>query len=370
MRESDDVIKVRTPRDSNIELLRIITMLGVIILHYNNRGIGEGLKYAIEGSVNYYILSFFESLFICAVDLFILISGYFMIKTQKRSFIKPMKLIIQVIVFKFGIYFLSIVVGNSTFSLRHLVSQFIPNNYFVILYTALYFISPYINIVMRSLDEKQLKRFVFTVFVIFSVYAVIADILGNLRGKSFIGLSSIGMYGSQNGYTIVNFTLMYIIGAYIKLNEERFKSIRQTKLLLIFGALVGIDMIEEIIKHMLHRTSGSAYSYLNPVVILCAATVFLIFRNLKTGHIPLINVMAKGSFTVFLLHNIFMKHIGIRRFVTGNPIIMVIHVIISSIMLYFICFVAYFIYDKISDPIYKRICSKIDRTEYVVESIK
>lgn len=29
-------------RESNIELLRILAMLGVIILHYNNRDIGGG----------------------------------------------------------------------------------------------------------------------------------------------------------------------------------------------------------------------------------------------------------------------------------------------------------------------------------------
>ena len=34
----------RRDRESNIELLRILAMLGVIILHYNNPSIGGGYR--------------------------------------------------------------------------------------------------------------------------------------------------------------------------------------------------------------------------------------------------------------------------------------------------------------------------------------
>ena len=44
-------------RESNVELLRIFSMLGVIILHYNNESMGGGLKFVSFGSTNYWILS-------------------------------------------------------------------------------------------------------------------------------------------------------------------------------------------------------------------------------------------------------------------------------------------------------------------------
>ena len=59
-------------RESNIELLRILAMIGVILLHYNNPSIGGGLSFVNNGSINYWFLNIVESLFICAVDLFIL----------------------------------------------------------------------------------------------------------------------------------------------------------------------------------------------------------------------------------------------------------------------------------------------------------
>ena len=68
---------IKKERQSNIELLRIFLMLGVIILHYN----GVGALYSAHG-INYLIVIGLESLCICAVDLFMLISGYFSARLQ------------------------------------------------------------------------------------------------------------------------------------------------------------------------------------------------------------------------------------------------------------------------------------------------
>ena len=38
-------IMEKNERQSNIELLRIIIMIGVVVLHYNNPEIGGGLRY-------------------------------------------------------------------------------------------------------------------------------------------------------------------------------------------------------------------------------------------------------------------------------------------------------------------------------------
>lgn len=86
-------------RSSNIELLRIFAILGVIVLHYNNADMGGGFRFVLPGSLNYYLLHFLENLFICAVNLFLLISGYFLCTSFKRSLLKPLQLLIQVILF-------------------------------------------------------------------------------------------------------------------------------------------------------------------------------------------------------------------------------------------------------------------------------
>ena len=80
-------------RQSNIELLRILAAFGVIVQHYNNPNIGGAIRAVIPRSPNAMILAFLHVGMICAVDLFILISGYFMRDTKKRDLLKPVKLL-------------------------------------------------------------------------------------------------------------------------------------------------------------------------------------------------------------------------------------------------------------------------------------
>ena len=72
-----------TKRQTNIELLRIISMLGIIVLHYNNSDMGGGFLYAT--GLNRAILMFLESIFICGVNLYVLISGYFLCERKEPN---------------------------------------------------------------------------------------------------------------------------------------------------------------------------------------------------------------------------------------------------------------------------------------------
>ena len=146
-------------RNSSIELLRIIIMHGVIILHYNNGEIGGALLHANPGSINWFYLFFSENLFICAVDLFIMISAYYLTDSQNRKTIKVVELIIQVIVFREAFYVMSTLLNKEPLSLKEFLINLLPVNYFVILYGVLYIISPYINILLDHLSRDALKKF-------------------------------------------------------------------------------------------------------------------------------------------------------------------------------------------------------------------
>lgn len=66
-----------TIRDSNFELLRLVLILMIICLHYFKYG---GVFHTLTPSdSNYYSAYGLESLFIIAVDCFILITGYYQI---------------------------------------------------------------------------------------------------------------------------------------------------------------------------------------------------------------------------------------------------------------------------------------------------
>lgn len=347
-------------RQSNIELLRILSIAGVIILHYNNPVVGGGIAYALEGSLNFYILYFLESLFVCAVDLFMLISGYFMCESKQRSLWKPLELIVQVIAFREAIYLGRVVLGSTSFSIKSAAGALIPVNYFVILYCVVYMLSPYINIMLDKLSEKSFRILMIISLCLFSVYPTIVDVLGEIRGEQFTGLSSIGMYGSQWGYSIVNFMLMYLLGAYLKKGNAGMLKWNSGKLIafLLLSVLLmaGWARVNDNVGYFTER---SAWEYCNPLVICEAAILFIMFSRVNLGRNKVINRLAESVFTVFLLHSVFLTHLQIENFVRGSALVMLVHIGVSVVLIYMVCWAVSIVYHKITEPIYKVLSSKI-----------
>lgn len=75
-----------------------------------------------------------------------------------------------------------------------------------------------------QLNGDQFKKLLITLVVIFSGWTILVDFLENATNLTFMGLSTVGMHGSQYGYSIVNFLLVYFIGAYIRKNKIKVSS--------------------------------------------------------------------------------------------------------------------------------------------------
>ena len=169
-----------------------------------------------------------ECIFISAVNVFLLISGYYMCSSKKVSISKPFQLIIQVIFFRVSSFIIFVLINKIPYSNKELQNSFLPINYFVILYVALYVLTPFINFLVNRISIKALSRLIFILLTLFSIWPTIVDILIHTSDNSLSELSTISMFGSQYGYTIVNFMLMYILGAYIfRLNITKHTNYRQ-----------------------------------------------------------------------------------------------------------------------------------------------
>lgn len=343
-------------RQSNIELLRILAIIGVIVLHYNNPGVGGGMSFARQGSVNYYILYILQAVFDCGVNLFILISGYFLCRTKKVSLWKPIELTVQVMLFSEGVYLAQVIAKQSAFSVKTMFTSMIPANYFLILYCAVYILAPFINALIDRLNDRNLRTLVVIGIVLFSVYPTIVDVLGEIDGEEIIGLSTIGKYGSQWGYSLVNFLLMYLIGAYLFRSNGGIKEWKTVSLLGVFvlsaAAVFGWSMLNVKFGYF---KEPSAWEYCNPLIILIAVVVFVLFGRLSLGTNKVINKLAEGVFSVFLLHSVLLKHIPIERFVQGNVFVMLLHIAACAVGLYLACWCVHMVYHFITDPIFAKL---------------
>lgn len=320
-------------RNSNIELLRIIAILGVIILHYNNVNIGGGFKYVEPGSTNYWILLSLQSLNICAVNLFILISGYYLCVSDTRKSSKVLELSIQVIIFKAFMYIISVTLNSESFSIKQMVTSAVFDNYFIILYLVLYLISPYFNIIIKNINEKEYKRLIVLIVLLFSIWPICTDILMNIRGGAINGISTISNNGNGYGYTIVQFSLMYFIGGYIRKSWDNLKDIPKSVLLVI------LTLDTALMTAWGHFAEPTAYEYCNPFIIIQAVVIFLIFNGVVIKQSNIINVLASEAFSVFLLHDILIRHVAIEEFVKSSPLVMCGHIAISVCLIYVVCFI-------------------------------
>ena len=146
---------------------------------------GTGLWQAID--------FFRESASICAVDCFLLISGYFGIKWKFRSFFK---LVFQISFYSVGIYlvavFFQIVEWNIKDFLLRFACLFYDSWGFVVGYIILYFLSPVLNSFAKFADPRQ----------------YLLHLLGLFIATNFICLSS-------EGQLVLTYSLVYMIGRFL-----------------------------------------------------------------------------------------------------------------------------------------------------------
>ncbi|MBR5089249.1 MAG: acyltransferase [Ruminiclostridium sp.] len=359
----------RANRQSNIELLRIIAACGVIILHYNNPKIGGGYAAVTDGSINQAIMTFFESLSICAVNLYVLISGYFMRGSMKRDFLKPVGLIAQLVVFELAFCLIKELPKGNSLDFRTVLGYFTPSYWFVFVYIALYLISPYINLVWTHLSDSGKKTLLLILAGLFSVYAIIPDIVQYYYQDDIYGASTIGLFGSQAGYTIVNFVLVYLIGCYLKDREDKGKKTGSGKLLLwlllTVAAIMGLTYLEKTITGR-DIFATTAYNYEHPLVIIESVLVFLLFRNINMAGNSVINKLAVASFPAYLIHMNLLEYCGIDRFVQENPALLTAHILGCTIVMYLISFVLYLIYDLVTKPLFAVIAKHWKKRTYSV----
>ena len=337
-------------RNSNIELLRILAALGVIVLHYNNAQMGGGFQYVEMNTINAYIMYFLENVFICAVNVFVLISGYFMSSKTKVNTVRAVELVVQVIAFNAGTLLLRIITSGEPVSWKACLVNLLPVNYYVTLYVVVYLLAPFINALLNHLSNAAFKKLVLLIFVLFSVWPTLLESGSILVGGDFGGMNTIGIGGSQSGYTAINFILMYVIGAYLKRLELSKKASSFLWKLVVCWVVQFVCSYVATIKG--YGTS-TVWAYCNPFVIMTAVYTFMLFNSMKGIKSIWINKLAKASFTVYLLHMLFVSKIGIASFVNRNPFVYVLHVVVSCVLIYAVCYLVYVIYNFFAEKIFR-----------------
>lgn len=327
-------------RQSGIELLRIVALLLVIVLHYC-----EVIVPAFKevGGINYHISLGVRSLAACAVDIFLVISGYFMCTSNNRVLGKPLSLILQVCVYNELMYLVEVMFGIYPLSVRHIVSSFIPDSYYSTLFVVLYLISPYINMIIRNLTHREWNVLIVLVMVIFSIGSSFSTLFSEITGSPWMGINTIGAWGSQQGFNIVNFILLYVVGAYIRLaGVPAYLSTKTKQIILLTFCLLCTYIIAELEEFFPLASMRFAWVYDNPIVILTAVCLFLIFKDFSFRS-SVVNYLATFVYPVFLIHCAVVKYTGLETLI-NSPYLIPLHYMIFCTIMFACSIIIYTLY--------------------------
>lgn len=269
-------------RLSNIELLRIISMILVLLVHTGFNSIHAPSNAEIEEMPLVSFLRFFiQALSIICVNLFVLTSGWFGININMRKFSGFLFQIFFFVIVGYFVGFTFFSVEMSSLKLLCLDLWYSSTYWFIRSYIILYFFSPVLNTFVSHSSSNQLFIVVLSFFLCQFIFGWYFD--------------SVKWYAG--GYSPFSFMGLYLLARYIRL-YSKYNSVPKMYYLFIyiacsfFIALIGYTGLMSI---------SSMYSYNCPIVILSSVALFLFFAkmNIKSS---LINNIAKSCFAVYLFH--------------------------------------------------------------------
>lgn len=271
-------------RDSNIELLRIVCMLFILIHHfiiivfYPDLTVRDGIidSYRIAGII-------INGFTYVGVNCFILISGYYGIKFRLKSL--------------FNLYCICAFYALLTTLLRYgltgfrfdrgfLYTVFLPFSHskwwFITCYVVLFLLSPILNSAIQKLDHR---KFVLSVVVltVLNVY--------------------LGFYWhvyNINGYTVAQFVYIYFIGAFLRKYPPLRMDRKWSMSCYISGALLWSALTIVSVKWRVpHWTS---FHYNNPFIIIASIGLFIFMTTIEIRS-QVINTIASSVLAAYLLQD-------------------------------------------------------------------
>lgn len=274
-------------RQSNIELLRLLSIFTLLFLHFYRHSLLPSTVYAEQvGFWKNFPLAL-TSLTSLQVNIFILISGWFGIHTTPKKVINFVLLCVFYGVFT---YCISLGLGN-IFSVKDFAMSFMPFSFmkgwwFAKAYLYLMLLAPLFNKAIEYMSKREYIYVLCALTLINSYYGFFCQDDVNPYGHNFMQL----MY-------------VYFIGRYLALHVH-FDRDKLHKWSAIFSVVsVALYAVVWIINdNYLHAVNS--LTFLNRNNLWSMANSILIFLFFTTMQInsKSINWLAKGVFPVYLVH--------------------------------------------------------------------
>ena len=281
-------------RNTSIELLRIISMIMIMFHHFAYHG-------NFEWNFNEFTLPHLWYDFILmggkvGVDIFVLISGYFLIENTEKLF-QPKKLLKfwgQVVFYSIMTYLLSVMLRLNAFEIKQLIKVCLPITYpgwwFASTYFMLYLIHPFLNKLLYGLSKTEYQYLILMMVLCWSIIPTATTQL--FESNSLLWFVTL--------YGIAGYVNLY--GGNQKLQSKHYFSLYFMVLIITYTVSTTFLFLgtkkEEWSTHAI-----DFFEIERLPILLMAITLFMGFVTLKMNYHKWINMIASATFGVYLIHD-------------------------------------------------------------------
>ena len=309
-------------RLSNFELLRIISMLLVVLLHANYLVLGvvhkEDILLNPYGAI---FRMFADQLCIVAVNLFVMISGWFGINPTIKG---AAALLFQVLFYCSAIVISFLLLGIDV-NIADVAKMFYVGSsyWFFTEYFILYLFSPVLNKFILNSSKKEAISVLLSFFFIEFLWGWFYN-CSNFSG----------------GYSAISFFGVYMLARYVSSNRKflAYSYVKCFCIAVIF-TIVNFPFLAIIGELFLDNQIGKS-QYSSPFVILTSLFILLGFSKLQINNRG-INWIASSVFSIYLIHCnilVFPLFLNMMRNVYDNlGYIYILFAIVFAITSGFIC---------------------------------
>lgn len=287
---------LKTKRASNIEFLRIISMLMIVASHATQHaGLGDWQIISNPININLtatYMLGSYGQL---GVIIFIIISSWFLCDKDGIHIKKAVHLYLQAMLCSIAIFFVIKFfnfepVGMKEF-IKALLTPVYTGYWFIRSYLIFYLLVPFLQNYLKKAEEKQIEKLFVTLTILIPV----------LRFFFFVE-----DFGNIGDFIYVFIAIYYLKKRPGNFLEKHAKILSIALLVLMWLSMLAMNFLghkinlpEEKIKNFITHIFASR----NIFVMILAMCVFYVFKNnVKIGYSKILNAVAGTTLGVYIFH--------------------------------------------------------------------
>lgn len=358
-----EVNKIEKQRNYSLDLLRIVAIIMIIIFHVCYKGlIFENLS-----GFNKIIVAFLLHFGEIGVNLFMLITGFFLYKSHSSKKTKIIHLIYDIwFYFILNIILCIIIKGGYVPTLSTFFPFSLGYYWYITSYITILLFSPYLNLFISSLNQKEHRKLLVVSFFLLSVIPTISGLAVN---------------STENGVIYSRFIwliFLYFLGSYISKYQELdciFKKDRESFVKLHFFSLILAVVFIFIFKYLSSpfMPKISMYYMWPPnsiVTLLMSVSLFMVFVKTNVAKKnPLINILTKASehtLGIYLIHDAPYNYLLLASFFAwlqtySTSKSLIIFIVLTTILVFFGGLIISIIKKHTADKVFRKFLNYISQ---------